>query len=694
MRINKIILNNFGCYESENTFNIKKSDYENITLVGGKNGSGKTTLFTAIKVCLYGYKSMGYKNFGSYYTRAITKLINNNAKLLRPTRSYINLEIELNNQQGIDIYNLKREWFLDECLTEYFYVSKNGEELSNQEVFDFEKYLLSLIPPDLFNLFFFDGEQIASYFLEGRNNKRIKSAFLLLCGYDIFEIMRANFKRISEKDNNVSTYLNEYILLKNEFEQTQENLNNLLDQKNKCTEDIQNCEADIIAIEKHYRSNGGVTDDEWSNKFDLLKKEEKKRVEYNLLFKKISNEIIPFLILQKELKKIKKQITAENKAMKYKLFCDVIDNKQINCKINNKEEIKKIASEIYGYDNDPILNLSLEQNTLVVSQINKILAFNKDEVKDLKKSIETSIKLSAKIRNDINQSSVSILNDYIESKSKLFENKSHLLETQVKLNSEISLCRNQLEEYESKLKNAKNKLEKEIKQGSINDISTKAIMTIDMLKDILYRKEIEKVESCFRNIMQKLIRKERFIDDIYIDDEFHIHLYKKERMDVSMLLEILTTSSDTRIVSILGNKAIKELYDAFCVNNISRLVDCMRKCELVEISLSIEIDKTTMSNGEKQIFIMALYYALISLCKHDLPFIIDTPFARIDTEHRYNISKYFFNELKGQIFILSTNEEINNDHIDILKNKIATTFLLENTDNQKTIVIQDEYFKE
>ena len=90
---------------------------------------------------------------------------------------------------------------------------------------------------------------------------------------------------------------------------------------------------------------------------------------------------------------------------------------------------------------------------------------------------------------------------------------------------------------------------------------------------------------------------------------------------------------------------------------------------------------------------MALYHSLVSLCNHELPFVIDTPFARIDTEHRQNISKHFFSKLNGQVFILSTNEEINSSHVKLLERKIAATYMLENTDNKKTIVLKNSYFE-
>ena len=71
MRINRIELNNFGSYEGNNIFEMQPIGDKNIVLIGGKNGAGKTTLFTAMRICLYGFMSMGYRNANSYYNRAI-----------------------------------------------------------------------------------------------------------------------------------------------------------------------------------------------------------------------------------------------------------------------------------------------------------------------------------------------------------------------------------------------------------------------------------------------------------------------------------------------------------------------------------------------------------------------------------------------------------------------------------------------
>ena len=145
MKINRICLNNFGSYEGLTNFETKPMAERNIILIGGKNGAGKTTLFTAIRICLYGYMSMGYKNYNSFYIRAITKLINNNAKLSKPAHAEVSMQIELNNGQGVDTYTLTRSWDLADALVETFVVYKNEVQLTNDAVADFEKYIESLL---------------------------------------------------------------------------------------------------------------------------------------------------------------------------------------------------------------------------------------------------------------------------------------------------------------------------------------------------------------------------------------------------------------------------------------------------------------------------------------------------------------------------------------------------------------------
>ena len=694
MKINNIILHNFGSYEGTTNFDTRPCDGRNIVLIGGKNGAGKTTLFTAMRLCLYGYKSMGYKNPNSFYNRAVVKLINNTAKITKPTTTFVTMCIELNNGQGMDSFLLTRKWELNESLIESFSVLKNGADLSADEIADFEKYVVSLIPPELFNLYFFDGEKIADFFMDEGSNTRIKDAFLTLCGYDTFDIMRKNFKRIRAGIPTSAPALDEYIVAKDALASAKSLYHDLTDRLKACVDAIADCEATLDAEEKEYHQKGGITEEEWNQKLYTLKEEEKKRETYNALLKKWANDVIPFIMLRKQILALKAQIENENQALKYTYFCEVLNSPAVQALVKDKlAEINSAAFADFGTEKEPILNLSFEQNSLILAQINTILSFEQDKVEKCKKAIKRSLNLTAKIRKEIESSSITSVQEYMKRRAQLFEEKSALLVQRVELEQQLVAQKEALTLAEQQLGKVQTRLEEELKKASINDISARAIVMLDKLQEILYRRQIDKVENCFRKEIRTLMRKTHFIDDIYIDDNFNTHIYRTEKVSIEKIRKALKTNTEEQLLAFWGAKAMQTLYKKANSNAYNDMCKYFESVDIKSLSLQIEIDKASLSNGEKQIFIMALYYSLVSLCNHELPFVIDTPFARIDTEHRHNISKHFFSELKGQVFILSTNEEINSSHVQILKDKIAATYMLENSDNKRTVVVKNSYFE-
>ena len=695
MKINSILLYNFGSYEGETVFDTRATDDgRNIVLIGGKNGAGKTTLFTAMRVCLYGYMSMGYKNINSFYNRAIIKLINNSAKLRRPADAHVEMQIGLSNGHEIDVYTLRRSWILTDTLSESFTVAKNGILLSAEAIADFEKYLLSLIPPELFNLYFFDGEKIADFFLEEGSNARIKDAFLTLCGYDTFEIMRKNFKRIGSNETHGSPNLDEYLAAKETLAAAQMTQQDLTARLKQCIDEMDTCEADIDALEKAYHQSGGVSQEEWNQKLFALKEEEKKRETYNAILRKWANEVIPFLMLRDQISALKKQIEKENSAQKFRNFCEVLETPAVRRLLKSDFfAIINAAATQFSDSGEVILDLSLEQSALLLAHINQILDFEAEKVAKYKRAIKRSLSVTAKIRQELDSSNISSVQEYMQKRAQLFESKSLLLVQRIELERQLTEHKDVLQQSEAHLAHVQAHLEEELKQASITDISARAIIMLDKLQHTLYRKQIEKVEAFFRKEIKILMRKTHFIDDIRIDDDFNTRIYRNDEIKVTRLVEALKTNTEAQLIAMFGEAALREMQAISGTTDLGVMAKYFSKSKDGMVALPVEIDKTSLSNGEKQIFIMALYHSLVQLCNHEIPFIIDTPFARIDTEHRRNISTHFFCKLNGQVFILSTNEEINSAHVQIMGDRIAATYMLENTDNKRTTVVSNQYFE-
>lgn len=702
MRINSIELYNIGSYEGRNLFDISSQNKNGkIVLVGGKNGAGKTTLFTAIKLCLYGYKESGYQSINAFYKKQIKKLINDKAKIENNGQAFVTLDISIHNGQDWDSYFLKRFWTLKNDSFEHFQVWKNDIELSCEEISDFENYLLNLIPPELFELYFFDGEQIADYFLENSGNERVKQAFLTLCGYDVFDILYKNFKRINKGNDESDDTLQEYLEAEDKLYLAEKACKHFSSEIEEIKNEIEIKTSELSALEEKYTLSGGVTVNEWNEKFLQLKEEERFREDKNSWLKYAANEIIPYIIVRNEICALLKLMEQEKefeqldsakevlKAMLPDILSELKQDKELSDKICELFDVKIQENN----KRDTILKLSKEEYTKLNAVINILLNYKKEDIIEVRKQIKASINRSKKIREIIENSNIEGIDIFLSKKAELINEREHLIIRREQLNEEYSILEREKEFAEQNYKRISKELDKHLKSQSVGNLSVKAILFLEELQRRLFEAEIKKVQELFMFKMNQLMRKQHFIDSIHIDEDFNIHVYKKVLLDckgISKKIQLLSPAGYQKEYGEVHCKDVLSVSDSPSLEAFVKKYHSNNK----QLDVMMEFDKSTMSKGEKQVFIMSLYWAMMQLCNKEIPFIIDTPFARIDTEHRAHITKYFFKELSGQVFIFSTNEEITQEHVRVIGEELQATFLIENTDNKKTSIESKKYFGE
>ena len=154
MRIKNIELHNFGSYAGHNSFNFESmAPEERVVVIGGKNGAGKTTLFTAVQVCLYGNYAFGFKTTGKKYLTEIYDLINSQVRIDEKESAY--LEIGFQQVDNTDLYDYvirrSRSWQQNE-MQESLSVWQNGQQLQEDDLLNFQNFLIHLIPPDMLKL--------------------------------------------------------------------------------------------------------------------------------------------------------------------------------------------------------------------------------------------------------------------------------------------------------------------------------------------------------------------------------------------------------------------------------------------------------------------------------------------------------------------------------------------------------------
>ena len=104
------------------------------------------------------------------------------------------------------------------------------------------------------------------------------------------------------------------------------------------------------------------------------------------------------------------------------------------------------------------------------------------------------------------------------------------------------------------------------------------------------------------------------------------------------------------------------------------------------------IPKESLSAGEKQLYAISMLTALARVSGKPLPFIIDTPLARLDSEHRSNLIARFFPSVGHQVIVFSTNTEIDQQYFAELRARISKSYMLRYDDAEGCTLVSPGYF--
>ena len=714
MKLTKIELNNFGSYYGKNVLSIDVSDdNKQIVLIGGENGAGKTTLFTAIVLCLYGHYSFGYKNSGKVYTQKVFTYINDTAKLDEDESASVTLDFVDSSNGDLDSYSITRSWTWKKSnVKESITAQKNGQILEKQSLIDFQNFLINMIPPSLLKLYFFDGERIAEYLLDDAQNN-VRDALMILSGNDTFDIMYSGIKKVLVAGNAAEdTATREYFIRKSEKISLDESRKALRESIDDLSSQADDKKAEVDRIKKEYAAQGGISLDEWKELNSSLKAEDEARERINYERKEIATDILPFVIVSSLLDKVRPQITKEHeyktwqtlsKTLTTDRFRKIISDTLSNSGQANYDEItSRICDNIITYlvpvngwkSFEPIFGLSEDDEMDVQTIVNRVSQFDVTRISELKHEHDSSLERSQALRDKLQNSSIDNYQEYIKSLSDLNEEIFQLSVMIKTKQDELVNVEAQYQIAEKRLGEAYKNLELDIKRKSVTSISSKAIVLLEELQAKIHGKLTKEVRADTLSALRLLIRKKSFIEDLEIDDNFKVHLLKNQIIEIKDIIKIHNRS---------GIEGVKRSLQKYGYESLCKTVNAPKDSKdltqylnsylkpTVKVLMEISID--SLSKGEKQIFVMSLYWAMMKQSKCQLPFIIDTPFARIDTEHRTNIVDHFFKRLPGQLLILSTNEEINAKHMQAMSDSISNSFMLEFGEDKRTRIAENRYFE-
>ena len=638
-----------------------------IILCGGANGAGKTTLFESVMLCLYGQNSFEQKTSQKQYHNKILRTIHRylGTKKSADEASVI-IEFEFAREGQIVEYQVIRMWQNnDGKIDETFTVKKKNPsdekfvKLDSIEESAWQTFIEQLIPRGIVKLFFFDGEQIQKIADEGGEDKHIKSSFDALLGLDLVKqlIDDIGLTILRNSKGEIKKILEEINLLTKEKDESEKKIESLHDKQINLETKIGFLQKQADVQEANFKKIGG----EFARNREELTIE-KARLESKLEntekeIRELCSDTLPFSLIPKQLEEIKNEIKADQqkiedgfeKIILEKNFQDLLDN---------------IKSESFL----PNINNDVKQN--VTKQIDELL---KNKIESISNPTKTTFNLSA---NDMNHA-IQLIDDVgdsaeqkIENLAMSYNNDSNSLEqTKVGLDSapredemgpifseltqtsrELGELENELEHLltlesqeksliilvNSKIRTNLTKKHEDKKRMAGLEIGSSVQDVLEDYANSLRSKKLELLESYILDKLQVLLHKKNFIEKISIDKEtFEVKLYK-------------------------GNDD--------------------------------EITKDMLSKGELQMYATAVVWGLALTSGRPLPFMIDTPLARLDEEHRKSIVEKFYPNASHQTIILSTDSEVNFEYYKKLEPYISNSFVIQYDSDKGSTKKHDTYF--
>jgi DNA sulfur modification protein DndD len=672
MILKNVILHNYTAFEGTQEINLTPTENseQNIILIGAMNGSGKTSLLEAVKLCLYGERTSGLVPQRESETSFINKKFNYNARVRHEKKMFIELvfdDVPLPDPHEIKI---QRSWIFDSISGRYessaMAIYKDGKELELVAREQWQDFINEKIPPGVSDFFFFDGEKIQQLADDSTDRESLKESIRNLLGLKTIGNLESdlsthidNIRR--ETDKVTDSQLRE---LEAEEARYDEKLRDNREELSEIQNQLDGLYEEEAQLEKEIRRLTGIgTNNRNKLEQDITDAENQKR-RANEEILKLASDILPFAISGRICDDLSARILSEESLRQWeaaktrvhpqlhKIVSRVFWDEDV---IRIKPDISPIQKAYYSKlltdewealfmpkpedaADEAIHELSAKEERFVLSTLDKV---SKEIIGNLK-DLLTMRERASRRSQDANRELRNLPEDdsHIGQMVSDFKNKSELKRTlnekTGKLADEISRYERELKSAQERIVNLKDKLRVAKKVQAQVDLARKIRLAVQDYEKQLQRRKLSELERFTTEMYQRLARKQDFVGEVKID----------------------LRTFDVSIHDPHGQ--IKE--------------------------------KRSLSAGEKQIYAIALLWGLAKSSDVELPIIIDTPFARLDSEHRTNIAKHYFPFASEQVIILSTDEEIDYRYTELLRPFIGQTYLIKHSDSERRSIIEEGYF--
>jgi DNA sulfur modification protein DndD len=667
MILTRLTIKDFGVFNGEHTLDLSPKEHRPIILFGGKNGAGKSTVLEAIRLCLYGPGVLGVSVGKEEYLQFLASKIHTNPNaIIQPTFASILVEFQYSHSSGLATYKVSRAWENrnGSRIAETLSIDRNGKTLEDVEAENWQDFIRELIPPGVSQLFFFDGEKIQQLAEDATDQHALAEAIKSLLGIDIVERLQADLRlHVSRlaKPNRNAAQMSEIRELETAIHRVKTRLSKQQQQRSEQEKKIQDIKAKLERAEKEFASQGGAFA---RNRDNLVQQEGvlKERIaQLDDAVKEFAAGLLPFTLVPDLCARLKAQLAVEERATQIRAGQTLMSDA--------RAELKK---------------------RLTPARLFSELASVSEKAKG---QIQARIALA--IREPLRVDKL----DAPEGTHQLSEMASRQVlgwieQADTDLRDKIQALADDLERAHRELHKVADALRK--------------IPTDDVLRPIL--EDIHGLNERMIKASTEALLKDQAIKELELElnEAQRHHGYLAQKLAAAAkhsgklhLLPRVQNALDEYRAKLIEKK-VTQLQGAVteCFNLLCRKKDTLRTIRIDSKTFSISLcdrqnrplQKAQLSAGEKQIYAVSMLWALAKTSGRPLPIVIDTPLARLDSDHRRLLIEHYFPLASHQVIVLSTDTEVDQMYFDQLRPSIARVYHLDYDQAAGSTAIKHGYF--
>jgi len=681
MFLNKVEINNFRVYYGKNILDFGRSrsaEGRNVYIIGGLTGYGKTSLLTAIILGLLGKNATHLAfdeetasnfNIDSQYKKLLQKNFSKTAIVKGEQQMSVKLIFD---DQGTELHVERKWWFDDQGILqdEELNVFQNGAPLEIARGVDpqelKEEFIETKIPPQVAKFFFFDGEEIRKI-AEKDPSGAVVSGLNSLLGFAMLQRLEEDLEK-TKRDIKAETgssptktdllkFEAELSAKEEELEKITEDLEEKARDREKIMQQFKDVKTQILAL---LGGDEPETQNKIQEQIEELEKEDRN----------IASEIgkfcgdLLFLSMPKTLfKRLNEQITGELIRKEWEGKKNLLSPQKV-----------KIIEGLFGPASpQPEPPLIPQQRDFLINRLEKEWSnmfnpppegmadniihtdFSEDDMRNVIRKLDeikkqTQQHLHSRIvrRNCIDRR----IHEFKEKRRRMTTGPEFqgLLEKRDAINTQIGRLDTEIEGLQRRTPPIQ------------NEISSLKKRCTDLENEVITTEWKHKLVDTCKRLYETA---EEFMEEL-------------RNLRVAGLSKKMTEMYKT-----LAHK--EDLVNTISINSTSYKV-------IMKDNNGNELPDG--SAGESEIFALSMIYGLAEISRRNLPFIIDTPFGRLDSPHRDNIVSHYFPKISHQVIVFSSDTELNEKWYRAIEPYVAKSFLLEFDKQTKTTNIsENRYFK-